>query len=59
MALSKSKKEFTASTARLEATQSKLKSINAEMKKELEVSEQHVLGLNAAVAELGKGSSKS
>lgn len=55
MALSKSKKEFAASTAKLEDTQSQLKSRNTEMKRELEASEQRVLGLNAMVAELSKG----
>lgn len=54
MALSKSKKEFTANMDRLGATQSKLKSRNTEVRKELEASEQHVLSLSAVVAELSK-----
>lgn len=54
MALSKSKKEFAASMSGLESTRSELQSRNRKMKKKLEVSDQHMLDLSVAMAELGE-----
>jgi prefoldin subunit 5 len=54
MALNQSKKEFAESTSRLESIQSELQGRNREMKKKLEVSDQRMLDLSAAVSELGE-----
>lgn len=52
-ALTKSKKEFAVSVSQLESSKSELQSRNAEMKEKLEVSDQRVLNLNAAMKKLG------